>query len=979
MKLSDNAEIILQKRYYINGEDWDGLCWRVANAVGKDEASRKEYFDAINNLYFLPNSPTLMNAGTELNNLSACFKEDAMVSVENGVKEISKIHIGDKVITHKGRYRSVTEVFERDYVGDMLRINVVGCIKNRFISTPEHPIYAIKYNDILCKRHLSSKANMVCNHSKKYCKKLERHYKDDCDGVEINPGWIAAKDLVVGDYVSISLLNSEDGTSIIDMCDYLDMDVFSLDGDNIVIGNYTKNIVGRYILIDERFMRLYGYWLSDGHVTHDKKIGITFNSEKAEEYADDAIALIKDIFNYEARKEFASDGQKTIQIRVHSKIIAHFFENFSGHGFNGKFIPKIIMEQPKHLIEQLLIGQLRGDGFIFKNDVAMAYSNINLITSTSILLNKIGISNILMRDSDSKFGTTPSYRLKFSLANNKEFSRKLKSNVNIIDSNAKQFLWNDGKLFRRISEIKTETFSGIVYNLEVEDDHSYSVNGIDVHNCFVLPLDDSMDSIMDCAKSMAKVFQSGGGCGISLDKLREKDSSVGSTAGAASGVVSFMQLYDTVADTVKQGGRRRAAIICSLRVDHPEILDFINCKTDLKKFNNMNISVAITDKFMKAVEKNQDYDLVSPVNGVVGKLNAREVFMKIATNAHQSGEPGLLFIDTANKFNPIPQFGKYSTTNPCGEVFLLENEACNLLSLNLNMINKENIDYYVRLAVRFLNDVIDCGKYPLPEIHEQVLRTRKIGLGIMGWADLLASKMIPYDSPKARHLADSLSRQIHEIAHDESVMLAIKNNKYIDTTEGKRYNGTLLTIAPTGTISMIADVSSSIEPYFALCYTKNVMDGHSLKYINPILQSTLEKEGLWCSEVKAQIAKTGSIQNIDTIPQSIKDVFKTANEISVGGHVKMQAAFQKNIDNSISKSINLPNSATVEDVLHAYGLAYNLGIKGITVYRDGSRSNQVLTSPKSKIERCPECSSKEVSHESGCVTCRNCGWSKCSI
>jgi ribonucleoside-diphosphate reductase alpha chain len=497
--------------------------------------------------------------------------------------------------------------------------------------------------------------------------------------------------------------------------------------------------------------------------------------------------------------------------------------------------------------------------------------------------------------------------------------------------------------------------------------------------CFVLPLDDSMDSIMDCAKSMAKVFKSGGGCGISLDKLREKDSSVGSTSGAASGVVSFMQLYDTVANTVKQGGKRRAAIISSLRVDHPEILDFIDCKTDLKKFNNMNISVAITDKFMKAVENNQDYDLVSPVNGVVGKLNAREVFMKIATNAHQSGEPGLIFLDTANKLNPIPQFGKYATTNPCGEIFLLPNEACNLLSLNLNKINDDNIDYYVRLSVRFLNDVIDCGKYPLPEIQEQVSLTRKIGLGIMGWADLLASKMIPYDSPKARHLADSLSRQIHEIAHDESVMLAIKNNKYIETTEGKRYNGTLLTIAPTGTISMIADVSSSIEPYFALCYTKNVMDGHSLKYINPILQSTLEKEGLWCSEVKAQIAKTGSIQNIDTIPQSIKDVFKTANEISVGGHVKMQAAFQKNIDNSISKSINLPNSATVEDVLHAYGLAYNLGVKGITVYRDGSRNNQVLTSPKSRIERCPECSSKEISHESGCVACRNCGWSKCSI
>lgn len=497
--------------------------------------------------------------------------------------------------------------------------------------------------------------------------------------------------------------------------------------------------------------------------------------------------------------------------------------------------------------------------------------------------------------------------------------------------------------------------------------------------CFSLDILDSMESIMDTAKNLALIFKSGGGCGLPFDNIRERDSVVGSTSGAASGVVSFMELYDAVANTVKQGGRRRAALLGSLRVDHPEILDFIDCKKDLKKFNNFNISVSVTDEFMKAAKNGDNYDLISPVNGVVGQLNAREVLEKIAKNAWENGEPGLLYVDTANKTNPIPQFGVLKNTNPCGEVYLLANEACNLLSLNLAQIPDGELDYYSRLGTRFLNDVIDCGKYPLPQIAEQVAKTRKIGLGIMGWADYLARKMIPYDSNAARNEAERIIKQVLESSHDESVMLAIKNNKCIETTKGKRYNGTLLTIAPTGTISMIADCSSGIEPYFALAYTKNVMDGQSFNYINPILEEVLTKEGLWCSEVKAQVAKTGSIQHIDTIPQSIKDVFKVANEISVLGHVKMQASFQKYVDNSISKTINMKSNATVDDVLLAYLSAYRLGIKGITVYRDGSRNGQVLTSPKAKIEKCPECQSKEISHDSGCVTCLSCGWSICSI
>lgn len=498
--------------------------------------------------------------------------------------------------------------------------------------------------------------------------------------------------------------------------------------------------------------------------------------------------------------------------------------------------------------------------------------------------------------------------------------------------------------------------------------------------CFCLDLSDSMESIMDTAKDMSLVFKSGGGVGIDISKLREAGSMVMETNGVASGAVSFMEIYNTVANVTKQGGKRRAALMGVMRVDHPEILDFIKVKNDRTKLNNFNLSVAVTDKFMMAAERGENYDLISPKNGKVGELNAREVFQLIAQNAWENGEPGLLFIDTINSCNPIPQFGKISCTNPCGEIPLLENEACNLLSINLKKLNTfEEIETTVRLGVRFLNGVLDVSTFPTESITKQVAITKKIGLGVMGWADYLAERMIPYDSNKARMEASELMANIKQWAHDESVKIANERNEYIETTMGKRRNGTLLCIAPTGTISMIADCSSSIEPYFALSYTKNVMDGQSLRYINDVLVRKLKEENLWCSEVKDQILKTGSIQHIDTIPDRIKRVFKTANEISIHGHIKMQAAFQEHVDNSISKTINMSSNATVDDVMLAYLEAYRLGVKGITIYRDGSRSGQVLTSPKARIEKCPECQSKSISHDSGCVTCQSCGWSICSI
>jgi ribonucleoside-diphosphate reductase alpha chain len=479
--------------------------------------------------------------------------------------------------------------------------------------------------------------------------------------------------------------------------------------------------------------------------------------------------------------------------------------------------------------------------------------------------------------------------------------------------------------------------------------------------CFVLPIEDTMESIFDAVKYTALIHKSGGGTGFSFSRIRPKKDRVGSTGGVASGPVSFMRAFDTATDVIKQGGMRRGANMGILNIDHPDILEFISSKEDLKAFTNFNISVAITDSFMKAVEGNKDYDLVNPHSKeVVGRLNAGEVFGKIVDMAWRTGDPGIIFLDRINEFNSTPNLGKIESTNPCGEQPLLPYESCNLGSINLSrMIKRINshseIDFdklreVIRLAVRFLDDVIEVNKYPLDLIEKMTRKTRKIGLGIMGFADMLIQMQIPYNSDRALETAERVMRLISEEATKESESLGRSRGTFpafhgstYDTNNGPKVrNANRTTIAPTGTLSIIAGCSSGIEPIFALSYFRHILDGQTLIEVNPYFEEEAKKDSFYSADLMQKLAEGEKLHDIPSVPDRVKDVFVTSHDISPEWHVKIQAAFQKYTDSAVSKTVNLPHEATIEDVKNVYLMAYKLGLKGITIYRDRSRDSQVL-------------------------------------
>jgi ribonucleoside-diphosphate reductase alpha chain len=485
--------------------------------------------------------------------------------------------------------------------------------------------------------------------------------------------------------------------------------------------------------------------------------------------------------------------------------------------------------------------------------------------------------------------------------------------------------------------------------------------------CFVVPVEDSMESIFNAIKSTALIHKTGGGTGFSFSRLRSHNSVVKTTGGVASGPVSFMKVFDAATQAVKQGGTRRGANMGILRVDHPDILQFIECKSKDGDISNFNISVAITDDFIEKVLSNQKYDLINPKNKkVVGTLDATEVFNRIAECAYNNGEPGIVFIDKINKSNPTPNLGKIESTNPCGEQPLLPYESCNLGSINLyKMLKKEgegfSLDWEklkktVKTSMLFLDNVIDANKFPLPEIDENTKKTRKVGLGIMGWATMLGFLEIPYDSKEAISLAKEVMDFIQKEAKKVSQELAKKKGAF-PAWQGSNWqkqgikirNATLTTIAPTGTISIISGpTSSGIEPNFFLSYFRNVLDGEKLLEIDPAFEYYAKRLGFYSKELMEKIASGISIQKIEEVPDKAKRIFKTAMDISSFWHIKMQAAFQEYTDNAVSKTINLASTAELDDVKEAYLLAYKLNCKGLTVYRDGSRSGQVLTISKEK-------------------------------
>ncbi|OGI01371.1 MAG: ribonucleotide-diphosphate reductase subunit alpha [Candidatus Melainabacteria bacterium GWF2_37_15] len=507
--------------------------------------------------------------------------------------------------------------------------------------------------------------------------------------------------------------------------------------------------------------------------------------------------------------------------------------------------------------------------------------------------------------------------------------------------------------------------------------------------CFVLPVEDSLEQIFETIKNTAMIHKSGGGTGFSFSRLRPKNDIVKSTMGVSSGPVSFIEVFNAATEAVKQGGTRRGANMAILRVDHPDILDFINAKFEGNKLTNFNLSVGITDKFMEAVKSNEEYDLIHPNSKKsIKKLKAREVFNLIVDHAWRNGEPGIVFLDKVNKYNPTPKLGEIESTNPCGEVPLLPYEACNLGSINLAKMvkyvdNKPEVDWeklekVTRLATHFLDNVIEANHYPLPKIRDMVNGNRKVGLGLMGWADLLMILNVPYNSEEGTNLANQVIEVIDYNSKLESLELSKQRGKF-PNFEGSVYengnflyekyrgksggkisddawkyldeqikeygirNATTTCIAPTGTISMIAGSSCGIEPLFALVFSRHIMDGATLFEVNPIFEYVAKEREFYSQELLAKISQnSGTVHGINEVPEDIRRVFVTAHEISPEWHVKMQAAFQLHTDNAVSKTVNFEEDATREDIAKTYLLAYESDLKGITVYRNNSRFNQAM-------------------------------------
>jgi len=678
--------------------------------------------------------------------------------------------------------------------------------------------------------------------------------------------------------------------------------------------------------------------------------------------------------------------------------------------FKGKNNPTV--EQVQDLVENMLIERKHAKTakayILYRQKRAEIREQQKAImgktTSLPLSLNALQVleRRYLLKDENGKIKESP-----------EDMFRRVAKNIAMAEKNYK-----NGN-----QEETEEKFYNLMTNLEFLPNSPTLMNaGTDIQQlsaCFVLPVGDSMEEIFEAVKNAALIHKSGGGTGFSFSRLRPRNDCVKSTTGVSSGPLSFMRVFDIATDVIKQGGKRRGANMGILRIDHPDILDFITMKSDMVTLTNFNISVAITDKFMTALEKGTEYELYNPRNGQpIRTLPARHVFDLILDMAWKNGDPGVIFIDTMNKADKIPHTGPIESTNPCGEQPLKAFESCNLGSVNLNKIvegNEINWDKFkemVHTSVHFLDNVIDMNNYPIPKIAEVSRNSRKIGLGIMGFADLLYRLNIPYNSEEGLKMTEKILKFMRDEAENKSIELADKRGVF-PAWEGSYYNkkgmkirnACQTTIAPTGTIGMIAEASGGIEPNFAISYIKNVMDGTELIYTNKYFEKIAREKGFYSEDMMREIARQGSIQNINGIPESVKTVFVTAQDITPEWHVRVQGTAQKYIDSAVSKTVNFPHHATTKDIEKSYIEAYKMGCKGITVYRDGSRDNQVLNIgevkgkkiserehqaiktgtyiAQSKAEvkkegKCPDCGSKLIMNE-GCMHCAQCSYSACSV
>lgn len=533
--------------------------------------------------------------------------------------------------------------------------------------------------------------------------------------------------------------------------------------------------------------------------------------------------------------------------------------------------------------------------------------------------------------------------------------------------------------------------------------------------CFVLPIEDSMESIFGTLADTALIQKSGGGTGFSFSQLRPRNDPIASTQGESSGPVSFIRLYNFATEVTRLGGKRAGANMAILRVDHPDIAEFIAAKTNPVELNTFNISVAVTDEFMAKVKSGESYNLINPRTGsVVGQLDARTVFNSIVESAWRNGEPGVIFIDRINRDNPTPELGQIESTNPCGEQPLLPYESCVLGSINLAQFHGDGgVDYerlkeVVAIGVHFLDNIIDKSEFPIAQIKLKTVGNRKIGLGVMGWADLLLELGISYDSEEAILLADEVMGFVSQEARRASTDLARNRGPfprwemekiYQNTNQIPRRNATVTTVAPTGTISLIANCSSGIEPIYSIAYQRLSFGSDRLLFVHPLFEQFAIEHGFYSESLVDKVSRKGSLRDIPDAPSEARRVFVTTHDIAPEWHVRMQAAFQKHIDAAVSKTINFPNNASVTDVEQSYLLAFELGCKGITIYRDGSREKQVLSTQSiserepmtlaaaSQVERelpenqllakniCPDCGAS-LQHNGGCLYC-TCGYSVC--